>query len=201
MKILIATILLVFLGIAGVAQDKNQKTLENEIKKIKNKPAWVINYDKFDDITSVYLGGYNITKNTGGIIKGIGGRRYEMFVGFTFSGEILKESPKEFIVTFALFPNQAYPNNERENMSSDLKVIANTDRFTFNSSGKDSILSKALSGISQPVTSKFKVTRDEYERISKTNSISLKLGSIERELTQKQTELFSEVLELSNIKK
>jgi glycerol uptake facilitator-like aquaporin len=33
MKVFITTILLVFLGISVVAQDKNQKTLENERKE------------------------------------------------------------------------------------------------------------------------------------------------------------------------
>jgi hypothetical protein len=198
MKVFTATILLLFLGISVIAQEKNQKTLENEIKKIKNKPAWGIKYDKFDDITGVYLGGYNIAKNTGGIIKGMDGRRYEMFIGFTFSGEILKESPKEFVLTVALSPNRAYPNDEGKNMLSDLKLLVDKDRFTFSSSGKDSILSNLLIGT---VTSKFKISRDEYEKISKASSISLKLGSIESELNQKQIELFSQVLELSNIKK
>jgi hypothetical protein len=201
MKVFTAIILLLFLGISVIAQEKNQKTLENEIKKIKNKPAWGIKYDKFDDITGVYLGGYNIAKNTGGIIKGIDGRRYEMFIGFTFSGETLKQSPKEFAITFALFPNTTYPNDERKNMISDLKLLTDKDRFTFNSLGKDSILSKLLTGISEPVTSKFKISRDEYEKISKATSINLKLGSIESKLNQKQIELFSQVLELSNIKK
>jgi hypothetical protein len=198
MRIFTATILLLFLGISAIAQDKNQKTLENEIRKIKNKPAWGIKYDKFDDVTAVYLGGYNITKNTGGIIKGLDGRRYEMFIGFTFSGETLKESPKEFVLSIALSPNRAYPNDEGTNMRSDLKLIADKDRFTFDLSGNDPILSKLLIGV---VTSKFKISRDEYEKISKASSISLKLGSIESELNQKQIELFSQVLELSNIKK
>jgi hypothetical protein len=198
MKIFTPAIILLLLGISVIAQDKNQKTLENEIKKVKNKPAWVIKYDKFDDITSVYLGGYNITKNTGGIIKGIDGRRNEMFIGFTFSGETLKESPKEFVVSFALYTNQTYPNNERTNMISDLKLLVDKERVTFDSLGVDSILSKLLGGTT---TSKFKVSRDKYEKISKASSISIKLGSIESEMNQKQIELFSQVLELSNIKK
>jgi hypothetical protein len=182
MKVFTATILLLFLGISVIAQDKNQKTLENEIKKIKNKPAWGIKYDKFDDVTGVYVGGYSIIKSIGG--------GYEMFIGFTFSGEALKESPKEFVVTFTLSSNQVYPK--------DLKLIADKDRFTFNSSGNDSTLSNLLLGTA---TSKFKISRDEYEKIAKASSISLKLGSIERELSQKQIELFSQVLELSNVKK
>jgi hypothetical protein len=201
MKIFTSAIILLLLGISVIAQDKNQETLKNEIKKIKNKPASAIKYDKFDDVTSVYLGGYNITKNTGGIIKGIDGRRNEMFIGFTFSGETLKESPKEFVISFALYTNRTYPNNEKTNMISDLKLLADKERFTFDSLGKDSILSKLLTGISEPITSKFKISRDEYEKISKASSISLKLGSIESEMNQKQIELFSQVLELSNIKK
>ncbi len=121
-----------------------------------------------------------------------------MFIGFTFSGETLKESPKEFVLSIALSPNRAYPNDEGTNMRSDLKLIADKDRFTFDLSGNDPILSKLLIGV---VTSKFKISRDEYEKISKASSISLKLGSIESELNQKQIELFSQVLELSNIKK
>jgi hypothetical protein len=64
--------------------------------------------------------------------------------------------------------------------------------------GSDSILSKLLGGTT---TSKFKVSRDQCEKISKASSVSIKLGAIESEMNQKQIELFSQVLELSNIKK
>jgi hypothetical protein len=193
MKIFTATILLLFLGISVIGQDKNRKTLENEIKKIKVKPAWGIKYDKFDDITSVYLGGWDIGRS-------VSLRRCDVFIGFAFPGETLKESPKEFVIVFTMFPSPL--RYENRIIFSELKFLADKDRFTFASSGRDRIMSELLTGgATEPITSKFKISRSEYESISKASSISLRLDSSEIELNQKQIALFSEVLKLSDTKK
>jgi len=194
MKVFTTIILLLFLGISVIAQDKDQKTLENEIRKIKSKPAWGIKYDKFDDITGVYLGGWNCA-------KGVGGGRCDVFIGFAFPREILTEPPKEFFIVFTVFPS-LLKYRSTATIPSELKFLADKDRFAFTSSGEDSIMSELLSaGTGKPITSKFKISRSEYEKISRASSVSLRLGSSEIELNQKQIALFSEVLKLSDIKR
>jgi hypothetical protein len=191
-------ILLIFLclGISATAQGKSEEVLKNEIKKIKSKPAWAIKYDKFDDITGIYLGGWNIGKS-------IGARRCDVFTGFAFPGETLTEPPKEFFIVFAVFPNLlGYRSNESKIITSELKFLADKDRLAFASSGEDSMMSELLSGgTAKSISSRFKISRSEYEKISKASSVSLRLGSSEIELNQKQIALFSEVLKLSDTKK
>ncbi len=196
MKIFTILLIFLYLGISATAQGKSEEVLKNEIKKIKSKPAWAIKYDKFDDITGVYLGGWDVAKS-------VGERRCDVFINFAFPGEILRESPKEFSIVFTVFPNPLkYQSVESGTIFSELKFLADKDRFTFASSGEDSVMSGLLStGTTKPITSRFKISRNEYEKISNANSISLRLDSSEIELNQKQIALFSEVLKISDIKK
>lgn len=206
-KLLIITLLIFCVPALVSAQTDNgtPKTVEElkqQTKSFKDRRKYEINYDKFEDRTVVRFSGNNLVtsgEQFGAMLAAAAaGRRSAAAVpmlllgaGFIFSGNTLKESPKDYVIYFDYSGESwAFLKNSK------LIFLVDDERIQFGEGEVDRTV-KRQGGVAEIVA--FKASEEDLLKIGSGKIVELKIGSLVRKLKPEQSQMFSNVVKLGDL--
>jgi hypothetical protein len=206
-KLLTITLLICGLSFSVFAQTENSasKTVEDlkrQTKGFKDRRKYEVSYDKFEDQTLVRFSGNNLVtsgEQFGAMLAGaMGGRSSPSVVpilllgaGFVFTGDVLKESPKDYLIYFDYSGESwAFIKNSK------LIFLVDDERIQFDEGQVDRTIKKQ-GGVREIIG--FKASKDDLLKIGNGKSVELKIGSLARKLKPEQAQMFSNVVKLGDL--
>lgn len=204
--LIIALTIFCFSGLI-FAQNENAapKTLENlkqQAKSFKDRRKYEIKYDKFEDQTLVRFSGNNLVTSGeqfgAALATAMGGGSSLSSIpilllgaGFIFTGETLKESPKEYVIYFDYSGESwAFIKNSK------LIFLVDDERIQFGEGEVDRTIKKS-GGVNEIIG--FKASKEDLLKIGNGKSVELKIGSLARKLKTEQAQMFANVVKLSDL--
>jgi hypothetical protein len=206
-KLLTITLLICGLSSLVFAQTENltSKTVEDlkqQTKSFKDRRKYEIRYDKFEDQTLVRFSGNNLVtsgEQFGAMLAGAMGGRSSLSVvpilllgaGFVFTGDTLKQSPKDYIIYFD-YSGESWAFLKNSN----LIFLVDDERIQFGEGQVDRTIKKQ-GGVNEIVG--FRASKDDLLKIGNGKSVELKIGSLTRKLKPAQAQMFSNVVKLADL--
>ena len=205
-KLLMITLLIFCFSVLVFAQTENTtpKTLEDlkqQTKSFKDRRQYEVRYDKFEDLTLVRFSGNNLVtsgEQFGALLgKAMAGssdpRGVPMLLlgaGFIFTGDTLKESPKDYLIYFD-YSGESWAFLK----SSKLIFLVDGERIQFGEGEVDRTIKKR--GVAEIIG--FKALRADLLKIGSGKSVELKIGSLARKLKSEQAQMFSNIVKLGDM--
>lgn len=206
-RIPIITILIFCFSILTFAQAENttSKTIEElkqQAKSFKDRGKYQIHYDKFEDTSIARFSGNNLV-TTGeqfgaALATAMGGRSSISSIpilllggGFLFTGDALKESPKDYFIYFDYSGESwAFLKNSK------LIFLVDDERIQFGDGEADRSIKKQ-GGVKEIIG--FKASKEDLLKIGNGKSVELKIGTLERKLKPEQAQMFLNIISLGNL--
>lgn len=206
-KLTIITLLIFCFSILTFAQAENTtpKTIEElkqQAKNFKDRRKYQIRYDKFEDMSIARFTGNNLVTSGeqfgAALATAMGGRSSLSSIpilllggGFIFTGDTLKESPKDYVVYFD-YSGESWAFLK----SSKLIFLVDGERIQFGDGEADRSIEKQ-GGVKEIIG--FKASREDLLKIGNGKSVELKIGSLERKLKPEQAQMFLNIVSLGNL--
>jgi hypothetical protein len=161
--------------------------LQTKVKKFKKSNNYIINYDKFKDITTVQ-GKETLAK--GGLLgSSLSRDNFYCLSGFVFSGQKFNEPPKTFFLSIVDKINVSPLFNNDSN----LILLADNERFIIGEGKRET---DSL-GNSSTKMLHYKIDREVFEKIASSKSIELQIGNGEAKFKSEVIEMFKNIYDLS----
>jgi hypothetical protein len=205
-KLLITTLLSFCFSVLAFAQTENMtpktpEDLKQQAKTFKDHRKYEIRYDKFEDMTVARFSGNNLVtsgEQFGALLgKAMAGssdpRGVPMLLlgaGFIFSGDTLKESPKDYIIYFD-YSGESWAFIK----SSKLIFLVDGERIQFGDGEADRTIKKQ--GVAEIIG--FRASKDDLLKIGNGKSVELKIGSLARKLKSEQAQMFLNIVKLGDL--
>jgi hypothetical protein len=206
-KLLIITLLVFCFSFSVFAQTENSasKTVEDlkrQAKSFKDRRKYEISYDKFEDRTLVRFSGNNLVTSGeqfgAALGAAMGGSSSLSSIpmlllgaGFVFTGDVLKESPKVYLIYFD-YSGESWAFIK----SSKLIFLVDDERIQFGEPQVDRTIKKR-GGVREIIG--FIASKDDLLKIGNGKSVELKVGSLARKLKPEQAQMFSNVVKLADL--
>ncbi len=186
---------------SGSTTSKTVEELKQQTKSFKDRRKYEIRYDKFEDLTLARFSGNNLVtsgEQFGAMLgKAMGGSSDPRGIpvlllgaGFVFSGDTLKEAPKDYLIYFD-YSGESWAFLK----SSKLIFLVDGERIQFGDGEVDRTIKRQ--GVTEIIG--FKASKEDLLKIGNGKSVELKIGSLARELKPEQAQMFSNIVKLGDL--
>jgi hypothetical protein len=198
--VIIFVISLASLSFGQVGKEKSVEDLKAQVKTFKNKRGFVVEYDRFEDVTSVYYNGFELMgfgESVAGILsqgsKSEEPPSLELKAGFAFKTNKLTTNVEKIYLAFTSSDTEWRFLKNRE-----LIAIADNERIRFGEGDRDSDV-KIGTGFALRESLAFTLTREELRKISNAKSLEIKIGGREQTLKDKHKQMLKDMLALATV--